>query len=49
MGVFTGCQVVFDLTTKVRFKEKVSLKRLVIDNGGIVSYIVTKKVNKDIP
>ena len=43
-GVFSGCQIVLDLTTSVRFKEKAQLRKSITDNGGVVSYIVTKKV-----
>lgn len=46
MGVFDGCQVSLDLDSSIRFKEKVELKKKVIDNGGIISSIVTKKVSK---
>ena len=44
MGVFDGCQVSLELDSSVRFKEKLKLKKKVIDNGGIISFIVTKKV-----
>ena len=43
-GIFSGCQIALDLTTSVKFKEKAKLRRSITDNGGIVSYIVTKKV-----
>ena len=43
-GVFTGCQIALDLTTSVKFKEKANLRKSITENGGIVSYIVTKKV-----
>ncbi|XP_041352469.1 protein mono-ADP-ribosyltransferase PARP4-like isoform X2 [Gigantopelta aegis] len=42
-GVFSGCQIVLDLTTSVAFKKKVEIKKKIIENGGIVSFIVTKK------
>ena len=44
MGVFDGCQVTLELDSSVRFKEKLGLKKKVIDHGGIISFIVTKKV-----
>ena len=43
-GVFSGCQIVLDLTASVPFKKKVEIKKKIIENGGIVSFIVTKKV-----
>ncbi|CAH1800048.1 unnamed protein product [Owenia fusiformis] len=43
MGVFTGCQIVLDVSTAVRYKEKQSLKKLVTDNDGIISFILTNK------
>ena len=44
MGVFTGCQIAFDLTSNISFKKKKELRNAVTDNGGIVSFIVTKQV-----
>ena len=44
-GVFSGCQIALDLTTSVKFKEKAKLRTSITDNGGVVSYIVTKKVH----
>ena len=46
MGVFDGCQVTLELDSSVRFKQKLELKNKVIDNGGLISFIVTKKVRK---
>ena len=45
MGVFDGCQIALDLDSSIRFKEKLELKKKVIGNGGIISFIVTKKVS----
>ncbi|XP_062600647.1 uncharacterized protein LOC134262286 [Saccostrea cucullata] len=48
-GVFVGCQVVLDLSTSVGFKKKQEVRKTITNNGGIISYIVTKKVDlKDI-
>ncbi len=44
MAVFSDCQVTLELDSSVPFKKKLELKRKVIDNGGIISFIVTKKV-----
>ena len=49
MGVFDGCQVTLELDSSVRFKQKLELKKKVIDNGGIISFIVTKKVTRPAP
>ncbi|XP_046570901.1 protein mono-ADP-ribosyltransferase PARP4-like [Haliotis rubra] len=43
MGVFSTCVIALDLTTSVSFKKKVEIKKKILDNGGIVSFIVTKK------
>ncbi|XP_072018403.1 protein mono-ADP-ribosyltransferase PARP4-like [Amphiura filiformis] len=43
-GIFHGCQIVLDLdAAQVRFKQKQELRKKITDNGGIVSYIITKK------
>lgn len=44
MGIFSGCQITFEFDSTVSFKTKAALKRKIIDNDGIVSFIVTKKV-----
>ena len=44
MGIFDGCQVTLDLDSSCRFKQKLELKKKVTDNGGLISFIVTKKV-----
>lgn len=44
VGVFNGCQVTLELDSSIRFKEKLQLKKKVTDNGGLISFIVTKKV-----
>ena len=44
MGLFTKCQITFELDSSVSFKDKAALKRKITDNDGIVSFIVTKKV-----
>ena len=45
MGLFDGCQVALELDSSVRFKAKLELKKQVTDHGGVVSFIVTKKVS----
>jgi len=45
-GIFHRCQIVLDLdAAQVRFKQKQELRKKITDNGGIVSYIITKKVH----
>ena len=44
MGIFSRCQVALELDSCVNFKKKAALKKKIIDNDGIVSFIVTKKV-----
>ncbi|KAK3097154.1 hypothetical protein FSP39_006899 [Pinctada imbricata] len=43
MRIFEDCQIVLDLSTSVGFKKKQEIRKKVIENGGILSYIVTKK------
>ena len=47
MGIFSRCQIAFEFDSSVNFKNKAALKKKVIDNDGVVSFIVTKKVCKD--
>lgn len=44
MGVFDGCQLTLELDSGLPFKKKLELKKNIFENGGIVSFIVTKKV-----
>lgn len=44
MGIFSRCQITLELDSRVSFKKKAALKKNIIDNDGIVSFIVTKKV-----
>ena len=44
MGIFSRCQVALELDSCVNLKKKAALKKKIIDNDGIVSFIVTKKV-----
>ena len=45
MKVFQNCIVVLEFDTLTSFKEKTEWRRKVTDNGGIVSYVLTKRVN----
>ncbi len=45
-SVFEGCQVTLELDSGLPFKKKLELKKIIIENGAIVSFIVTKKVAK---
>jgi len=44
MGIFSGCQITLELDFSITFKRKAALKKKIIDNDGVVSFIVTKKV-----
>ena len=44
MGVFSDCQIAVEFGTNVNFKKKQELRKTITDNGGVVSFIVTKKV-----
>ncbi|XP_063404028.1 uncharacterized protein LOC134687563 isoform X2 [Mytilus trossulus] len=43
MSIFSDCQIVLDLTTSVNFKKKTEIRKIITNNGGVISYIVTKK------
>lgn len=43
-SLFLGCQITLELDSSIPFKKKSALKQSVIQYGGIVSFIVTKKV-----
>ena len=45
-GVFKGCQITLEFDSSLPFKKKSALKQTVIDKGGLISFIVTKKVRK---
>ena len=44
MGIFSRCQITLEFDSTVNFKFKTALKKKIVDNDGIVSFIVTKKV-----
>ena len=44
MNLFEGVHIAVDLSTSITFKQKVNIRKLITDNGGVVSYMVTKKV-----
>ena len=46
MQIFANCQIALDLGINVGFKKKVELREAIVKHGGIVSYIVTKKVKR---
>ena len=48
MGIFKRCQITLEFDSTVNFKFKTALKKKIIDNDGIVSFIVTKRVNNSI-
>lgn len=42
--VFNSSVVLFDFDTSVKFKDKISFKNTVLENGGCVSYSLNNKV-----
>ena len=44
MGIFSRCQITLEFDSTANFKFKMALKKKIVDNDGIVSFIVTKKV-----
>ena len=47
-AIFEGCQIVLEMGSRLSFKEKKALKAMVTQNGGILSYIITKKVTSNL-
>ena len=45
MGIFTDCLIALELDSSLGFKKKSALKGKIIDNGGTISFIVTKNVS----
>jgi len=45
MNIFAGYIIALDFGTRVPFKKKQEIRRLVTDRGGIASFIVTRKVS----
>ncbi|KAK3587647.1 hypothetical protein CHS0354_032855 [Potamilus streckersoni] len=45
MKIFKNCTVVLLFDTNTSFKEKSSWKKKITDNGGVISYIVTKRAS----
>ena len=44
-GVFDGCQITIDFAvSSLPFKRKQEIRREVVENGGILSYILTRQV-----
>ena len=43
-GIFEGCQITLELGTNLGFKEKQKLRKAVTENGGVVSFVLNKKV-----
>ncbi len=43
-GVFADCHVVLELSSALNFKQKKAIKEAVTKHGGVISYIITKKV-----
>ena len=47
MKVFQDCIVVLEFDTLTSYKEKTQWRKKVTENGGIVSYVLTKRVGSD--
>ena len=45
-ALFSTCQMVIEFESSAPFKLKKSTRQKVTQNGGVVSYIVTKQVSK---
>ncbi|KAL3858028.1 hypothetical protein ACJMK2_012644 [Sinanodonta woodiana] len=45
MKIFKNCTVVLLFDTNTSFKEKTSWKKKITNNGGVISYIVTKRAS----
>ena len=45
MKVFTNCMVVLEFDSSMSYKEKDAWRKKITDNGGVISYIFTRKVS----
>ena len=45
--MFQDCIVVLEFDTLTSYKEKTQWRKKVTENGGIVSYVLTKRVGSD--
>ncbi|XP_060575380.1 protein mono-ADP-ribosyltransferase PARP4-like, partial [Ruditapes philippinarum] len=45
MKVFTNCTVVLEFEACTSYKEKCTWRKTITDNGGVISYILTKKAS----
>ncbi|XP_053376593.1 uncharacterized protein LOC123533425 [Mercenaria mercenaria] len=45
MKVFTNCTVVVEFEATTSYKEKCKWRKTITDNGGVISYILTKKAS----
>ena len=43
MGIFSRCQITSEFDSTANFKFKMALKKKILENDGIVSFIVTRK------
>ncbi|CAL1538041.1 unnamed protein product [Lymnaea stagnalis] len=43
MALFNGLQIALDLSYSLNFKKKSELRKQIVENGGTISYIVTRK------
>ena len=48
--IFRSCQILVDFAASslLSFKRKKEIRRDIVDNGGILSYILTKQVGRQI-
>jgi len=44
MDVFADRYIALEFATQTSFKTKKQLRNLITDNGGIVSFVITRKV-----
>lgn len=45
MKVFSNCIVVLEFDAATSYKDKAAWRKKISDNGGVISYILTRKVN----
>jgi len=46
MGVFSGYCVALELGSAVPYKTKKEIRQLITSHGGIISFVINKKVQK---
>ena len=44
--MFNGAIIAVDMSSGMKFKEKVAIRKIITDNGGYMTFTVNKEVSK---